>query len=190
MLSRAIAAVLALLAALALLQPAHADPDYVELKLSKAHGHLEKSSGWYKFSEVGAQAGWRIDDWIEDKLHMNPPGEWNLIWEGYAGMVERPETNFEIGSALGLRVSHKLAGDLRMFIEGASGPFYTTQKLKEQATQFNFASYVDVGLEYRLGERHSLTVSQNLRHFSNADLDQPNDGVDTHGVEVGYIWYF
>ena len=131
-----------------------------------------------------------IDDWIEDKLHMNPPGEWNLIWEGYAGMVERPETNFEIGSALGLRVSHKLAGDLRMFIEGASGPFYTTQKLKEQATQFNFASYVDVGLEYRLGERHALTVSQNLRHFSNADLDQPNDGVDTHGVEVGYIWYF
>jgi hypothetical protein len=52
------------------------------------------------------------------------------------------------------------------------------------STAFQFASLVGVGLGF--GGRGQYELSYRFTHFSNADIKQPNDGIDMHLLKLGY----
>ncbi len=66
-----------------------------------------------------------------------------------------------------------------VFIVRALAPTYLTNNQlgdREQGKHFAFQAMVGVGL--RWGERQQWQANINYKHFSNANLSSPNDGID------------
>ena len=91
--------------------------------------------------------------------------------------------------ALGLKVSLPVGRRLRPYAFGGTGPLYTAVDTLEQSTRFNFGSYAGYGLEYRIDACRGVSVYKLIRHFSNAGIKDPNDGVDTDSWGVSLILY-
>ncbi|MBY6223995.1 acyloxyacyl hydrolase [Ferrimonas balearica] len=61
----------------------------------------------------------------------------------------------------------------------ALGPTYLSDKRlggREQAMHFAFQAQVSAGLRFGAAHRHQVSLV--YRHYSNANLDKPNDGLD------------
>ena len=52
------------------------------------------------------------------------------------------------------------------------------------STAFQFGSHIGLGLGF--GERGQYELSYRYQHLSNADIKQPNDGLDLHLLRLGY----
>ena len=78
-----------------------------------------------------------------------------------------------------------------MYMEGGVGLIYTTQHTYEQSTQFNFTSELGGGIYLFLNKNKTtaLTVGYRFRHFSNASIKHPNNGVDTHSITAGISFF-
>lgn len=170
---------------------AHAvnDPDAISYRIGYGSGNLNPPQGEYDFTHFGISYNYRLDQWVEDHWHMDTPGEWWGSYVAYLGIINEPESNIELSAGLGLQFSFPLDDHWKPHIYGGTGPIYSSQNTEEQSTDLNIGSYAGFGLEYMIDERQSVSLIKAIRHFSNASVRDPNDGVDISAWAIGYTVY-
>lgn len=121
---------------------------------------------------------------------INPPGLLELEVEPFLNPVLGPETNVEGGCNLLLKYAYPLNSRLLPYIEGGTGLLYTSQTFKEQSTHLNSIVQGGIGFHYFLRQSFSLDVGYRFRHFSNAGIRKPNEGIDTHSILIGFSYFY
>lgn len=75
-------------------------------------------------------------------------------------------------------------GALRPYAEiGLGGALFSRDTLGEKhfSTRFQFSEHIGLGLELPA----ALSVGWQFSHYSNSDIELPNDGIDIHQIVVG-----
>jgi len=117
-------------------------------------------------------------------------GTLSAFIEPQANPVFEPSANYEAGLGVGLQYSYPVYEPLSLYILGSTGPHYISVVTSKQANGFLFANTIGAGMYYHLSKDSALHVGYRYRHMSNADLAEPNGGIDTHMGVVGYSLFF
>ncbi len=110
--------------------------------------------------------------------------------EPFINTVYSPDANIEAGMNLLVRYVFPSKSKLRFYIKGGFGAVYMTQHTKEQSTQYNFLSQVGPGVSYFLNKHTSIDFEYRFRHLSNADIKEPNAGINANVFLCGITHYF
>lgn len=120
-------------------------------------------------------------DWGGWRLGVHPELELSRFrYTGKGGGADRLDQAGVI--ALGRMVRGQ--GAWRPYAEvGLGAALFSRSDLgsKEFSTSFQFSQHLGLGLEFG---KH-LTVGWRYSHYSNADIEMPNDGIDLHQLVVG-----
>jgi hypothetical protein len=99
--------------------------------------------------------------------------------------TQRP-VDIEFGANLGIRNYIKANDGLYFYQMLGSGPHYISAEVKRQANGFIFSDNLAVGAFTRLNNKGLfLNLQFRIRHLSNAELKQPNGGINMWSVFVG-----
>ena len=100
-------------------------------------------------------------------------------------LTQRP-LDIEFGANLGIRNYIKANDGLYFYQMLGSGPHYITAEVKRQANGFIFSDNLAIGAFTRLNQNGLfLNLQFRIRHLSNAELKQPNGGINMWNVLVG-----
>ncbi len=110
--------------------------------------------------------------------------------EFFVNPVISPDNNVEFGASFGFMMGFPVTERFIPYFKIGTGPGYTTQHTNEQATQWNFFSTGALGLRWVLDDKRSLNFEFRIRHFSNAGIQKPNDGIDTEGYVLGFTYKY
>jgi len=100
------------------------------------------------------------------------------------------ETDIEFGVGLGLKYMHSLSDSVGAYLVGSVGPHYISVKTSDQANGFIFSDTIGAGFSFFITEKSAITVEYRLRHMSNAGMEKPNGGINTHFGTIGYSVFF
>lgn len=81
-------------------------------------------------------------------------------------------------------------------LRGATGLVINTRPYNEvknptnqsYSTWFNAFLQLQVGVNYRVGERHAISAKLGYNHLSNGGIKEPNKGVNWPNVSIGYLY--
>lgn len=100
-------------------------------------------------------------------------------------LTPRP-VDIEFGANLGIRNYIRVNDGLLFYQMLGSGPHYISAIVKRQANGFIFSDNLAVGAFTRLNNKDLfLNLQFRIRHLSNAELKNPNGGINTWNVLVG-----
>lgn len=120
----------------------------------------------------------------------NHSGTLSVFLEPQINPVVNPQTDFEFGIGIGLQYMHPIIGNLSVYVLGSVGPHYISVVTSKQANGFIFADTIGGGFYYYLTKDSAINVGYRLRHMSNANLADPNGGIDTNSGVIGYSVFF
>jgi hypothetical protein len=167
---------------------AHAGTEYVEVLSGVSRGPLNDPQPDYATVPLRIALTQDAEPVLNRIFGNTAPGRWEFQIEPFVDTVVEPNTNLEVGVALGLKYTFETGSDLEPYLKLSTGPMYTSQPTTEQATKFNFGSQGTIGLQWNISEGEAWLLETRLRHFSNASIETPNSGVDTNYFLVGYRW--
>ena len=154
-----------------------------------ANGNLKYQQGDYEMIPLYLQIGFDITS-LFNKINIKPTGRVKFVLEPFLNTVISPSSNIEVGNNFILKYSHAITQKISMYFEFGLGLLYTTQHTYEQGTQFNFSQQGGAGFSYLFSENKAINLGYRFRHFSNADIKEPNGGIDMDyflfGVTVFY----
>jgi hypothetical protein len=104
--------------------------------------------------------------------------------------VFNPETDVEIGISFGLKYRYPISKTWSVYALGSVGPHLITVQTQDQANGLVFFDTVGAGFSYFLTPKSALNLEYRFRHASNADIKEPNYGIDSHMVLVGYSLFY
>ncbi|MDX9745682.1 MAG: acyloxyacyl hydrolase [Syntrophales bacterium] len=104
--------------------------------------------------------------------------------------VVEPESDFEFGIGLGFQYRYPVTEKLSAYLLGSVGPHYISVVTDKQENGFIFSEMVGGGIYYNLNKRSAINVGYRFRHMSNADIDKPNAGIESHFGVIGYSVFF
>ncbi len=95
---------------------------------------------------------------------------------------------FEFGSNLGIQ--YDVWQGKRQTIRAAIGvgPHYTSLETAIQHKGFLFSDNIELGFYQQVQEYWGIQIKGRFRHLSNANLQQPNKGLDNFFVMLGVFW--
>jgi len=125
-----------------------------------------------------------------DKVHIVPKGYTELVLEPFLNTVMSPDSNIEAGATLLLKYAYPLTDKLYPYGIAGGGVIFLTQHTREQSTQYNFTPQVGAGISYFIKKDHSINLECRYRHLSNADLKEPNRGINVTMFLIGTSWYY
>jgi opacity protein-like surface antigen len=120
-------------------------------------------------------------DWGNWKASLRP--ELELGHFRYTGPSSGPDSLDQIGG-IGLLHLHYGEGRFRPYAEAGLGiALFSRDRLgsKNFSTHFQFSEHLTVGIEFAKRWFAGLQYS----HYSNADIEKPNDGLDLHQIVIG-----
>jgi lipid A 3-O-deacylase len=120
----------------------------------------------------------------------NHSGTLSVFLEPQINPVVNPQTDIEFGIGIGLQYMHPIIGNLSAYALGSVGPHYISVVTSKQANGFIFANTIGAGFYYYLTKDSAINVGYRLRHMSNANLAEPNGGIDTNSGVIGYSVFF
>jgi hypothetical protein len=120
----------------------------------------------------------------------NHSGTLSVFLEPQINPVVNPQTDIELGVGIGLQYLHPVVGNLSIYALGSVGPHYISVTTTKQANGFIFADTVGAGLYYYLTKDSAINAGYRFRHMSNANLADPNGGIDTSSGVIGYSVFF
>ena len=135
-------------------------------------------------------------DWIEKAAKawfnkdFHPKGYTEFVIEPFASYVMNPQKNAEAGLVLLSKFAYPVTPKIHPYIFGGGGVMYVTQHFHNQATQYNFTPQVGGGVSYLIKDNFAVNCEYRWRHFSNAHLKEPNDGINVDLILVGVSWFF
>jgi opacity protein-like surface antigen len=164
-----------------------------------AHGNL-KEQGSYKIIPVIVRLGYNLDSMgfgfcdlirpVASKLDMEPKGFTEFMLELNFNTVVRPDSNVESGAAILLKYSYPLTEKIYPYVLGGGGMAYITLDTREEATQWGFTPQIGTGITYFLQKDLALNMEYRYRHFSNANIKEPNEGINVNMFLFGFSWYY
>lgn len=101
-----------------------------------------------------------------------------------------PDDNFEFGISPGIQYRYPFAEKLAGYLLASIGPHYISLTTARQANGFIFSNTIGGGFYYSLSGNSAITLGYRLRHLSNAGLAEPNLGINTHFITLGYAVFF
>lgn len=111
--------------------------------------------------------------------------------EPFIAPIYQPEGNIEIGNYFAFKIGFlPEGGKFQPYGKVAAGFDYMSQRTREQGTQFNFVEYGGVGMHYFFKKNIAFTVEYRFRHLSNAGIDSPNSGINSHYGLMGIAYQF
>lgn len=114
-------------------------------------------------------------------------GTLSLFIEPQFNLVFGKEFDTEAGASIGLKYGYPLNDILSIYGLASVGFLFITADTVDQANGFNFADAVGVGINIAIMPGAALDLGFRLRHVSNADLRDPNCGIDTYFGTVGLM---
>ena len=117
-------------------------------------------------------------------------GRLSLFLEPQFNLVTNPDTDFEAGMAIGVQYLYPLSKGFSAYALLNGGVQYISVVTEDQANRLNFAESVGGGLCYFFSPHSAVNIGYRFRHISNASLEKPNNGINTHFVTVGYSLFF
>lgn len=169
-------------------QLALAAADYVEVLSGYSSAPLNAPQPDYVTVPLRIAFTHDAEPTLRDLFGSVPDGCWEFQVEPFVDTVLEPNSNVEIGCALGIKYTLETDGDLRPYVKLSTGPMYTSQPTLEQSTKFNFGSQGALGVQIDITGDSSLLLEARLRHFSNASIETPNSGVDSNYLLAGWRW--
>jgi len=162
---------------LAFMPAAHADDDGPEIILRHGESgkHYERSGVGFRFSPIWS------DDWGSWKATLRP--ELELSQMHYSGGKGGPSDLTQGGAIAVFRVHYGNAAIRPYFEAGLGAGLFSQSKLgdKEFSTHFQFSEHLGAGLEFA----KRWYAGYQFSHYSNADIELPNNGIDLHQIMVG-----
>jgi lipid A 3-O-deacylase len=74
---------------------------------------------------------------------------------------------------------------VRPFFEIEGGALFTAREVPENTSNINFTTSGGIGALF-LREKHTFTVEVRFQHISNAGMTNPNPGINTMQVRIGF----
>ncbi len=158
-----------------------------------------------RYVTIPVYARWGLDcdkfglgfsDWVErgarDFFHQDfrPKGTTEFLIEPFTSYLSSPEQGMEAGFILAFKYDWPLTERFHPYIWNGGGVMYDSPHLRGQSTQWNFTPQMGGGFSYFLDKNRALNVEYRYRHFSNANLHLPNDGVNEGFITAGISWFY
>ena len=152
------------------------------------YGTGDVEEGSYEPVLLIYRLGWNLKKFFPDlEKHT---GTLSLYIEPQINPIFNRETDIEFGVGVGLKYMHPLTDSVGAYLFGSVGPHYISVKTSDQANGFIFSDTVGAGLSFFLTEKSAINVEYRLRHMSNAGIESPNGGINTHFGTIGYSVFF
>lgn len=117
-------------------------------------------------------------------------GKLTFYIEPQVNPVVEPESDYEFGVGLGFQYQYPIMEKLSAYVLAGVGPHYISVVTDDQANGFTFSDTAGVGLYYHLTDRSAINVGYRFRHLSNAGIQEPNGGIESHFGVIGYSVFF
>ncbi len=164
-----------------------------------AHGNLMEK-GSYKIIPGIVRLGFNLDSLglgfcdilypAARKLNIKLKGFTEFLLEPYLNAVVSPDSNIEAGAAVLIKYSYPLTEKIYPYALSGGGVGYLSQHTREQSTQWGFTPQIGAGLAYFFRRDAAVSFEYRYRHFSNADLKEPNEGINADMFLAGISWYY
>lgn len=123
------------------------------------------------------------------------PGQWyagnfECFGQFMAGGQDRPESAYLTGLNCGLRYHFATGTRLVPFLGGSAGVVATDIHGHDLNGVIQFNEQFGLGVRYFINQRNAISLEYAAIHISNAGLSQPNNGVNTHMVSLGFSHLF
>lgn len=154
---------------------AAAEGPEIALRVGQADNDYERVGLSLRFGPL-----WSTD-WGNWKASLRP--ELELSHFRYTGPADGPDSLNQVG-AIGLLHLHYGEGRFRPYAEASLGiSLFSRDRLggKDFSTRFQFSQHLALGVGLARRGFAGLQYS----HYSNADIEKPNDGIDLHQIVVG-----
>lgn len=111
--------------------------------------------------------------------------------EPFVSYVYSPAKEREFGTSFLLKIGLlPESWKFQPYIKAGLGIIYMTLETLEQGSQFNFTEQAGIGMHYFLTDNTAVTAEYRIRHLSNADLKEPNAGINTDTIIAGITYKF
>ena len=120
----------------------------------------------------------------------NNRGVLTVFLEPQVNPVFGYETRLEAGASLGLKYRYPLTDALSVYGLYSAGFLFLTANTVDQANGLNFANSVGAGISVRIMPGAALDLGFRIRHVSNADLREPNCGIDSYIGTIGFMFTY
>ena len=145
------------------------------------------NEGDYKTLLLIAHIGTAINRFIPALRHHR--GVLSFFLEPQFNPVLTPSEN-EFGLGIGLQYTYPLTESISPYFLLVTGPHYISVDTTTQAEGFCFSNAAGVGFYFSLTKNIALNCGYRYRHVSNAELKQPNGGIDSHIGLLGVSFFF
>lgn len=142
----------------------------------------------HDFAMASGNFGWVFTD-------LMAPGKWyrgnlELVAELFAGSQFHPNNRYFVGLTPLIRYNFATGSRWVPFVDGGAGVGATNIEGSDLTGTFQFNVQMGAGTHYFLSDRTALTVQYRWLHFSNAHIQEPNNGTNTQMFHVGVSWFF
>jgi lipid A 3-O-deacylase len=100
------------------------------------------------------------------------------------------QSDIEAGLGIGFQYAYPVTESIAPYVLVMTGPHYISVDTTAQAEGLNFASAAGVGFYLSLTPHIALNCGYRYRHISNANLKQPNGGINSHIGLLGLSFFF
>jgi opacity protein-like surface antigen len=138
------------------------------------HDNYARTAVSVRFGPVWEQ------DWGHWRARLHPEADVGHF--RYTGSSDGADAMSQLGATALLRVVRGI-GTIRPYAElGLGGALLSRTSLgpKRFSTNFQFAEHVGLGAEFG-----GFSAGWRYSHFSNADIETPNEGIDLHQIVIG-----
>jgi hypothetical protein len=164
-----------------------------------AHGNLQEK-GSYKIIPGIFRLGYNLDSLgigfcdilqpVARKFNIKLKGFTEFLFEPYVNTVVSPDSNIEAGGDIAIKYSYPITKKIYLYALSGGGIGYTSQHTREQSTQWGFTPQIGTGFSYFFKKDTALSFEYRYRHFSNADIEEPNDGINVNMFLAGISYFY
>lgn len=97
------------------------------------------------------------------------------------------DASVEAGASIGLKYRYPLTDVFSVYGLVSSGILVITADTVDQAEGLNFAHSIGVGIQVNIMPGAALDLGFRVRHVSNADIREPNCGIDSYFGTIGFM---
>jgi hypothetical protein len=117
-------------------------------------------------------------------------GRFSFFLEPQFNYILKPAGEIEFGLGIGFQYAYPVTERISPYILVVSGPQVISIDSITQANGLNFSSAFGVGIYLSLTKDTALNLGYRHRHVSNAELNKPNEGIDSEIGLLGLSYFF
>jgi len=163
----------------------HRDSFFTEVGFITGFGYGTVTEGDYLPVPLIVHMGTDMKRWFPSLK--DDRGVLTVFLEPQVNPVFGADSGFEAGLGIGVKYRHPLNDVLSVYGLASTGFVFITPKTVDQANGFNFAHAVGAGINLAIMPGAALDLGLRVRHVSNADLREPNCGIDTYFGTIGFM---